>query len=721
MYKKRFNFVNPNEKLIMKIKILFFCLFVFAQIARAQGIHTPLFSIHLGSGEWTYRAATGKTLALRLPIFDIDGRRLRLSVGGFTAGSVRSLSNGTREEVFTGVLTGDTTLRLGISFRWAEDNPIVRFRYTLISTAAHKLTKPAGTDELQYFSASLAAQSRFKEVRLSDFDEKYHATRLEEVAVDAKDFDDSARLMGPMLEMGDGQSTFILAYEHGSQFPDRFLEFRLGPDRSVALRAVKGNYLNGQPLDRDHDYETIWLEAGGLAGGDEQLASAYRTFILKYISQNLESRKPFIYYNTWGRQERAKWAGGTYLSTENLATTLKEIEVAHRMGVDVYVLDAGWFSKTGDWLVNTAPAFFPDTLRQVRALLDKYGMRLGVWIGPTSAAVSSEMLKKNRDYMMELHGKKSEPGPIWETENSVNLDLVSPYWNALADELIRLTRDLGVSYFTFDAVDQYACDGDNGFHGTSANSPQERADSYAFQLPIYLSKVVDKVCAAAPKTIFELDVTEEGRSMGLGFLSSGKYIILNNGAYFHNFDIVPPWQTPLANGNVQIFTNPGPARGWFTRSVLTYDKWLPSTLLLTYYQSDGSRNSQLINIASLILGQNGVWGNILDNSPGDAQFIYGILEKYKQVRDDVTFSDPVMEGEPGISSEAVEKINAKNGRGEVVLFSNGGHRRYITEHRVDPHIWCTEGVRVHTDAAGRAVIDADFEGSGARIVFFGVH
>ncbi len=704
----------------MKIKVLLFCLLALTRLARAQEIHTPPFRIHVGPGEWTYRTANGKTLVLHLPLFNIDGHRMVASVAGFTASSVKTLSNGTREEIFTGVLNADKTLRLGISFRWAADNPIVRFRYTLMSAVPHRLTKPAGIDELQYFSISLAAHNRFKEVRLSDFDDKYHATTLEEVKFDQKDFDDSARLMGPMLEVGDGQSSFILAYEHGSQFPDRFLEFLLNPDKSVALRAVKGNYLNGQPLDPDHAYSSIWMEAGGLAGGDEQLASAYRTFTLKYISQNLDSRKPYIYYNTWGRQERAKWVGGTYLSTENLATTLKEIEVAHQMGVDIYVLDAGWFSKTGDWQVNTAPAFFPDTLRQVRALLDKYGMRLGVWIGPTSAAVSSEMLKKNRDYIMELHAKKSEPGPIWETENSVNLDIVSPYWSDLADELIRLTRDMGVSYFTFDAVDQNACDGSNGFHGTEANSPQERADSYAFQLPIYLSNVVDKVCAAAPKTIFELDVTEEGRSMGLGFLSSGKYIILNNGAYFHNFDIVPPWQTPLANGNVQIFTNPGPARGWFTRPVLTYDKWLPSTLLLTFYQTDGSRNSQLINVASLILGQNGIWGNILDNSKDDIQFIHDILEKYKQVRDDVTLSNPVREGEPGNSSETVEKINPKNGVGEVVLFSNGGHRRYITDHRVDPRIWCTEGARVHLDAAGRAVIDADFEGSSARIVFFGV-
>lgn len=707
----------------MKIKSLLFFLLALAMTGRAQDIRTPSFTIHVSPGQWTYFTPGGEKLVFHLPIFNMDDKRIPASFSAIHTSPVTDLRNGTHETIFTGAITADPTLRLALTFRWAADNPIVRFRYTLSSTASggqHHLTKPTGAGDLQYYSLSAATQTHFKEIRLSDFDAKYHATTPQEIPVDRRDFDDTARLMGPMLVTGDAHSTFVLAYEHGSQWPDKFLEFQLSPDRSITLRAVKGNYLNGQPLDKTHDYETIWLEAGGIAGGEEQLASTYRTFILKYISQNLDSRKPYIYYNTWGRQERAKWAGGTYLSTENLATTLKEIEVAHRMGVDVYVLDAGWFSKTGDWLVNTKPNFFPDTLRQVKALLDKYGMRLGVWIGPTSAAVSSEMLKNNRDYIMELHGKKSEPGPIWETENSVNLDLVSPYWSALADRLIQLTRDLGVSYFTFDAVDQDACDGDNGFHGTAANSPRERGDSYAFQLPIYLSKIVDKVCAAAPNTIFELDVTEAGRSMGLGFLSSGKYIILNNGAYFHNFDIVPPWTTPLPNGNVQIFTNPGPARGWFTRSVLSYDKWMPSTLLLTFYQTDGSRNSQLINLASLILGQNGIWGNILDNTPDDIQFIHGILERYKEVRDDVTAADPIREGEPGNSSETIEKINATTGRGEVVLFSNGGHRRYITEHRVDPHIWCTDDARVHLDANGRAVIDADFDSSSARIVFFGV-
>jgi len=33
---------------------------------------------------------------------------------------------------------------------------------------------------------------------------------------------------------------------------------------------------------------------------------------------------------------------------------LAEIEVAHRMGVEVFVIDTGWCEKTGDWAASTS-------------------------------------------------------------------------------------------------------------------------------------------------------------------------------------------------------------------------------------------------------------------------------------------------------------------------------------------------------------------------------
>ena len=83
--------------------------------------------------------------------------------------------------------------------------------------------------------------------------------------------------MGPILAATDGRRSFLLAYEHGSEVPDAFLEYRLSPDRNVRLTAVKGNYFPGQTIDADHPYQTIWLETAAQEGGLDELASTYRS------------------------------------------------------------------------------------------------------------------------------------------------------------------------------------------------------------------------------------------------------------------------------------------------------------------------------------------------------------------------------------------------------------------------------------------------------------
>jgi alpha-galactosidase len=171
------------------------------------------------------------------------------------------------------------------------------------------------------------------------------------------------------------------------------------------VEAVKGNYLNNQLVD---GFQSVWFDMAAIGGSEDQLAGSYRTFVLKYMTQNLESRKPYIFYNTWGRQERVQWAGQKYLSSMNLDQTLKEIDRAHAMGVDVFVIDAGWFKKTGDWAVNKE--LFPDELKQVRSKLEGYGMKLGLWFNPTVAALSSDMYKRNISNRMSQNGKTGDPG-----------------------------------------------------------------------------------------------------------------------------------------------------------------------------------------------------------------------------------------------------------------------------------------------------------------------
>ncbi|HUP11079.1 MAG TPA: alpha-galactosidase, partial [Niastella sp.] len=497
-------------------------------------------------------------------------------------------------------------LQLQIRFQVAPDNPVVRFQYNLITTdTTYILTKTGGKDAITYLSFS-SNQPLIKEVRLSQFNERFHATHLTEEIIADRYFDNNTSLMGPIVVTGNKEATFLAAYEHGSQYPDRFIQFQLKKEKTIVIQAVKGNYLGGEKAD---GFSSVWFQVAAVNGDEDLLADKYRFYILAYITQNNESRKPYVFYNTWGRQERVQWTGAKYLSSMNLGQTLSEIDRAYAMGIEVFVIDAGWFTKTGDWEVNKA--FFPDSLKQVKARLDGYGMKLGLWFNPTVAALSSDMYKKNLPNRMSWDGAYGAPREIWETEESAGLCLVSPYWEDFATKLIQLSKSLGVTYFKWDAIGQYGCNDAHHYHGTEINTVGERTQRYAFLQPLYMAKVVDQLCKEVPEAIVDFDITEDGRCVGLQFLSAGKYFIINNGPYYHNFDLAPMWKSVLPNTNANIFVEPGPARGWFVRSVLDYDKWIPSVLFLTHYQPDEPRNSQIINIASLILGQNGIWGEIL--------------------------------------------------------------------------------------------------------------
>ncbi len=661
---------------------------------------------------WEY-GQQGFTYHFSPPTFSIDGKQISAVVRRFTpVGTPTHLDNGATEYIFAGTLVQDSHLQLRIQFQVNDSTPVIRFRYIL---AADQLRRLRDANKLTYLQTSLKQLPQAEEVTLSNFAQLTHSYTLYEQPIEDRYFADSGALMGPILAASDGHRSFLLAYEHGSQVPDAFLRYQLSPDRSVSLAAVKGNYVSGQRVDGEHPFKTIWIETAATQGGIDQLASTYRQFVLKFMTQNSATRKPYIFYNTWNFQERNKWWNGKpYLESMNEERILKEIDVAHRMGVDVFVLDTGWYEKTGDWTVSSKR--FPDGLRTVKQKLDGYGMKLGLWFGPTTAAASSRVVREHPEWRRSWNGQVAPPQEVWETEKSYKMCMVSGYADTFADELIRLAKEVGVTYFKWDAIAQYGCNDPHHNHGDESNTAQERSDSYAFQLVQYMSRVADKVATAVPGAIVDFDVTEGGRAMGLAFLSSGKYFLINNGPYYQNYDI----PIDLERTNSNLFFHQGPARTWIARSPLTFDKWIPSTLFLTHYFPDDPQQWQEVDVASLILGQNGIWGDLLSVSDSGVAFIGSTLARYKQVRDDITESDPVVSGVISASPEVHEKISAATGRGAVVIFATErGTYQYITSHRVAGEHWVSGGVTVTQDTAGRAKIEATFEKPGAKILFFG--
>jgi alpha-galactosidase len=665
---------------------------------------------------WTFQREQGGTsLAFSGPVVEIDGAPVEDTLSGLKQPDTpRQLPNGASEYRVEAVYTHHPTLNVVLIFRLTADSPIVRFRYEIGSTGPQKVTRATGADRLEYFGVSLAGLPNVREVRFSEFQEATHSFALSERVVQQKEFDNGVRLMGPLVAASNGTVSAVVAYEHGSQVPDSFLEFRLTRERRTVLAAVKGNCVDGQALP----YRTVWMEAGIVAGDIEALANSYRHFVLRGLSVNAESRKPYIFYNTWNFQERNKWWNHRpYLESMNEERMLQEIEVAHRMGIDVFVLDTGWYEKTGDWTVSVKR--FPRGLGPIQEKLNAYGMRLGLWFDPGAAALSSAMLSEHRDTVVSWQGKEGRPKEIWETEASHRLCLVSRYADAFADTLIRMARETGARYFKWDAIGQYGCDSPNHNHGTAANTAQERANSYAFQLPMYMLRIVERVQASVPDAIIDFDITEGGRAVGLSFLSGGKYFLINNGPYKFNYDL--PVDRERENWN--LFFWPGAARTWICRTPLTFDKWIPSVLFLTHYFPDDPKASQMVNLGSLILGQNGIWGDLPSVSAEGVALIGETLKHYKQVREDITAASPVRSGGVGGTPEIHEKI-ADTGKGALVLFATSpGEFSYVTNARVVKQYWATGGpetkVEVSFDAQGRARVKASLNKPGTAIVLFG--
>jgi alpha-galactosidase len=667
---------------------------------------------------WEYTVVeTGKVFSFHPPEFEIDSKLVSAKLSSvMIIGNPEKLTKGANEYTVEGNLLEIPDITLRITFRIPGKNPVIKFRYELISKSPHKLTKISGHDRISYLKVSLDGLPEVKEVRFSEFNEMVHSFCLSERIIETGSFTDSLHLMGPMIVASDGSNSFLVAYEHGSQVPDKFLEYCLTPDKSVSLKAFKGNYYNGFQIDSTNVFKSIWFETGAIAGDVDMLAVNYRNFVLHFMSLNSESRKPYIFYNTWNFQERNRhWYKKPYLADMTLERMMKEIDVAHRMGIEVFVIDAGWFEKTGDW--SPSLKRFPDGLKSISKKLKDNGMKLGLWFNPTVAAVSSNMLKNHRDCVLTKNGDEGKPYKIWETEESYGMCLVSSYRDAFADELIRLNKELGVTYFKWDAIGQYECNDPGHFHGNSDNTPQERLESYAFEIGRSMSYVVDKLTRECPEAIVDFDITEGGRAVGLGFLSSGKYFLINNGPYFFNYDI--PFDRE--NGQWNIFFYPGPARTWICRTPLTFDKWIPTSLFLTHYLPDDPYENQSMAVGSLILGQNGIWGDLRGISNAGVAFFNKSLGYYKQVRNDMTETTMIRNGAVGGSPEVYEKINPETGKGAVVVFSShAGSFSYITKMKPNQKRWNTEGVDLSFDSEGHAVINTKFVKAEAKIIFFGV-
>ncbi|MBT1175816.1 alpha-galactosidase [Bifidobacterium sp. LC6] len=135
-------------------------------------------------------------------------------------------------------------------------------------------------------------------------------------------------------------------------------------------------------------------------------------------------------------------------------TTAKElplIKAAAEVGIEIFVIDCGWYDDTGNWWPSVGEWLpskkrFPNGITEVIDAIRAEGMIPGIWIEPEVIGVQSPMADRLPDSaFFQRHGQR-----VVEQDRYL-LDLRDDAARAHLDSVIdRLVKEYGIGYFKFD-------------------------------------------------------------------------------------------------------------------------------------------------------------------------------------------------------------------------------------------------------------------------------
>lgn len=137
----------------------------------------------------------------------------------------------------------------------------------------------------------------------------------------------------------------------------------------------------------------------GLNAMSQQLAAFYQKHL---VNPNFSYKQRPIVLNSWEAM--------TYeLSTEKILTLAKE---AKEVGIELFVLDDGWFghrnddtSALGDWFTNEER--IPEGISYLAKEIHKLGLQFGLWFEPEMISLDSELYRKHSEWLIKT--PKMEP------------------------------------------------------------------------------------------------------------------------------------------------------------------------------------------------------------------------------------------------------------------------------------------------------------------------
>lgn len=158
---------------------------------------------------------------------------------------------------------------------------------------------------------------------------------------------------------------------------------------------------------------------------------------------------------------------GYIVDHEDEAGLMREIDLAHDIGAEEFLIDAGWFGpdpnnwgkNAGDWY---AGSWLPRDLTPVREYARKMGMLFGLWVEIESAGEASALRKNHPDWLMKRDGQLVSRGR--------QLDLANPEVAAWAEsEIARIIQKYDLDMFRLDYNNSAEEGGNRVYKGFTEN------------------------------------------------------------------------------------------------------------------------------------------------------------------------------------------------------------------------------------------------------------
>jgi alpha-galactosidase len=289
-------------------------------------------------------------------------------------------------------------------------------------------------------------------------------------------------------------------------------------------------------------------------------------------------------------------------------TRLTELfDEAKQLGVDLFLLDDGWFGNAfprnddkaglGDWQEDKTK--LPHGLGYLVQEAEKRGIHFGIWLEPEMVNPKSELYQKHPDWILKLPNREENL-----SRNQLVLDLTNPrvqdFVFGVVDNM--MTKDPGIAFIKWDCNRSM----------TNAYSPylKEKQSHLFIEYTRCLYKVMDRIRAKYPHLPIMLCSGGGGRT-DYGALK-----------YFTEF-----WPSDNTDGLERVFIQWG------------YSYFFPSNTIAAHVTSMGKGQSLKFRTDVAMMGKLGY--DIRTNSFTDQekQFSREAVQTYKRISDVIWLGD----------------------------------------------------------------------------------